>query len=315
MHSRPLLSILCMVYNHEPYLRQCLDGFVMQKTNFPFEAIVHDDASTDGSADIIREYAEKYPNIIKPIYERENQYSKPGGSVWKIMDAAAHPSAKYIAICEGDDYWIDPNKLQLQVDFLESHPDYSCSVHDFKAWCQIEKRYLNFRQVAFLKEERKDITLTLKDYATEGFFTKTLAAVYRKEAIDNSNFEKYDTKFDMALFYALMTQGKCLLINKVMGCYRLQPNSVTSSRYRKAFHNYNDIRLFSICKVEKTKESRDFVYNYLKPLSLSQLLSKRWNVIKGYYDYLGIIRGLILTFVEPAKLALGILYNKLKLKG
>ena len=75
--SRELMvSIRCLVYNHEPYLRQCLDGFVMQQTNFRFEAIVHDDASTDGSAAIIREYAAKYPDIIKPIYETENQYSK-----------------------------------------------------------------------------------------------------------------------------------------------------------------------------------------------------------------------------------------------
>ena len=107
-----LVSIRCAVYNHEPFLRQCLDGFVMQKTNFAFEAIVHDDASTDNSAAIIREYAEKFPDIIKPIYETENQYSKKDGSLTRIMDAAISPSSKYIAICEGDDYWIDPLKLQ-----------------------------------------------------------------------------------------------------------------------------------------------------------------------------------------------------------
>ena len=118
----PLVSIKCFVYNHEPYLRQCLDGFVMQKTNFKFEAIVHDDASTDGSAAIIREYAEKYSDIIKPILETENQYSKKDGSLQNIIDAQV--LGKYIAICEGDDYWIDPNKLQMQVDFLEANPDY-----------------------------------------------------------------------------------------------------------------------------------------------------------------------------------------------
>ena len=104
----PIVSIQCTVYNHEPYLRQCLEGFVMQKTNFAFEAIVHDDASTDKSAEIIREYAEKYPDIIKPIYEEENQYSKKQpGLIGRIMTAAMSPSSKYIAICEGDDYWTD----------------------------------------------------------------------------------------------------------------------------------------------------------------------------------------------------------------
>ena len=123
MTGDPLVSIRCMVYNHEPYLRQCLDGFVMQKTTFPFEAVVHDDASTDGSAAVIREYAEKYPDIIKPVYETENQYTK--GTLGRVLSDATHPNTKYIAFCEGDDYWTDPEKLQIQVDFLENHPEYT----------------------------------------------------------------------------------------------------------------------------------------------------------------------------------------------
>jgi len=118
-----MVSIRCLVFNHEKYLRQCLDGFVMQQTNFRFEAVVHDDASTDGSADIIREYAEKYPYIIKPIYEEENQYSKYNGSLSRIMNEAC--KGKYIAYCEGDDYWIDPLKLQKQVDYLENHLEFA----------------------------------------------------------------------------------------------------------------------------------------------------------------------------------------------
>lgn len=122
MDEQPLMvSIRCTAYNHESYIRQCLEGFVMQKTNFRFEAIVHDDASTDGTAAIIREYAEKYPDIIKPIYETENQYSTR--NLTRIMDEHTH--GKYVAICEGDDYWIDPLKLQKQVDFLENNPDVS----------------------------------------------------------------------------------------------------------------------------------------------------------------------------------------------
>lgn len=94
-----MVTIRCIAYNHEPYIRQCLEGFVIQKTNFRFEAIVHDDASTDGTAAIIREYAEKYPNIIKPIFETENQYSKRDGSLRRIMDS--HTRGKYVAMCEG----------------------------------------------------------------------------------------------------------------------------------------------------------------------------------------------------------------------
>lgn len=118
--NQSLVAIECMVYNHEPYLRDCLDGFVMQQTDFPFVAVVHDDASTDKSADIIREYAAKYPDIICPIYETENQYSK--GTLSKVMNEAVDATgAKYVALCEGDDYWTDPKKLQKQVWTFSKH--------------------------------------------------------------------------------------------------------------------------------------------------------------------------------------------------
>lgn len=128
--SKILVAIHCFVYNHEPYLRDCFEGFVMQKTNFRFVAIVHDDCSTDGSANIIREYTQKYPDIFRPIYETENQYSKHDGSLDRIMmDAIAETGAKYIAFCEGDDYWIDPMKLQKQVEFMEDNEKVSMCTH------------------------------------------------------------------------------------------------------------------------------------------------------------------------------------------
>lgn len=116
-----LVTVKCMVYNQEPYLRECLEGFVLQQTNFPFEVIIHDDASTDGSRGIIEEYVSKYPKIFRPIYETENQYNKVGFvGIIKMMNK--YIRGKYVAICEGDDYWIDSCKLQKQVDYLESHP-------------------------------------------------------------------------------------------------------------------------------------------------------------------------------------------------
>ena len=130
MKYKPLVAIKCAVYNHEPYLRDCFEGFVKQKTNFRFVAIVHDDASTDNSAAIIREYEAKYPDIFRPIYETENQYSKHDGSLGRIMnEAVAATGAKYIAMCEGDDYWTDPYKLQKQVDFMEIHPECAVCFH------------------------------------------------------------------------------------------------------------------------------------------------------------------------------------------
>ena len=126
MEDRIEVSVICNVYNHGRYLRDALDGFIMQKTNFPFEVLIHDDASTDDSAAIIREYEEKYPELIKPIYQTENKYSKN----INIDVAYQYPrvNGKYIAFCEGDDYWTDPLKLQKQYDFMESNPEYSMCI-------------------------------------------------------------------------------------------------------------------------------------------------------------------------------------------
>ena len=105
---RPLVSIDCITYNHEAYISQALDGFLMQKTKFLFEVLIHDDLSTDGTADIIRKYEKKYPLIIKPIYQTVNQFSKGVEISKKFQFPRAQ--GKYIAICEGDDYWTNPNK-------------------------------------------------------------------------------------------------------------------------------------------------------------------------------------------------------------
>lgn len=117
--ERPLVSVICLAYNHEKYIRDALNGFVKQKTDFPFEVVIHDDASTDKTADIIREYEKRYPHIIKPILQHENQKSKGSGIVTRLTYEKAQ--GKYIALCEGDDYWTDPLKLQMQVDFLEKN--------------------------------------------------------------------------------------------------------------------------------------------------------------------------------------------------
>lgn len=130
--EKPLVAVRCITYNQEKYIGRALEGFVTQKTNFRFIAIVHDDASTDSTPRIIQEYAEKYPEIIHPILEEENQYSKPGNPLRKIMEDAVHATgAKYVAYCEGDDYWVDSHKLQRQVDFLEANPDYSLCVTNY----------------------------------------------------------------------------------------------------------------------------------------------------------------------------------------
>lgn len=128
MNDKILVSIYCMAYNHEKYIRQTLEGFVNQKTNFKFEVIIHDDASKDHTAEIIKEYERRYPNIIYPIFQKENQYSQKKPIISTFICPKIR--GKYIAVCEGDDYWCDMNKLQKQVDFLENNPQYVACVHN-----------------------------------------------------------------------------------------------------------------------------------------------------------------------------------------
>lgn len=224
-NNKILLSIRCFVYNHEPYLRQCLEGFVMQKTNFAFEAIVHDDASTDNSAAIIREYAKKYPDIIKPIYETKNLYSRHDGSLQRAVDNAISSSSKYIAICEGDDYWIDPLKLQKQVDFLESHPNYSMCYH---AVNHVVNGNVTGNDRRF--ENECDIS-TEQIIEGGGGFCATCSLVYRKEFLYNKpSYFKIAKVGDAPLQVFLATSGKIHYFPALMGTYRKNVPGSWSSR-------------------------------------------------------------------------------------
>lgn len=123
----PAITVVCLTYNHREYIRDALEGFLMQETDFPFEVLVHDDASSDGTADIVREYEKNHPGIIKGIYQSENQLSK-GVEVTREF-IYPRVRGKYVAFCEGDDYWTDPKKLQKQYDILQARPELDSCAH------------------------------------------------------------------------------------------------------------------------------------------------------------------------------------------
>lgn len=230
--TSPLVAIRCITYNHEPYIRDALEGFVMQKTNFPFVAIVHDDASTDGTADIIREYAAKYPDIIKPIYETENQYSRRDGSLSRIMnEACAKTGAKYYALCEGDDYWTDPLKLQKQVDFLESHPE--CSYLFTDARLHYETGLSDY---TYHVENREYSRYELYNR----WLVPTPTVVYRQEVLHSDCFKilsniKKPLFGDLSLCMAASTIGKIYGMNEVMCGYRRLSSGATSTLRRDLY--------------------------------------------------------------------------------
>ena len=252
------VAINCLVYNHEPYLRDCLEGFVMQQTNFPFVAIVHDDASTDNSAAIIREYEEKYPDIIKPIYETENQYSKHDGSLGRIMNAAIDATgAKYIATCEGDDYWTDPYKLQKQVDILETDESLmacctNCSVVD------MEGNVLEEKRVQSVVKENKQGRYSLRDFFNQGHQYPTLSVLYRNthrdEVRQKTNAMRNPYMGDWTLWIALLCFGDMYYLDEVTCAYRINPTSLTHDqskmnqrRLGQAKDNFRLIPLVASC--------------------------------------------------------------------
>ncbi|MDE6480072.1 MAG: glycosyltransferase, partial [Muribaculaceae bacterium] len=218
--KNPLVVISCTTYNHEQYIRDALEGFVMQKTNFPFVAIVHDDASTDGTAEILRKYVEKYPDIILPIYEKENQYSKKDGSIVRIMNLAREiTGAKYIALCEGDDYWTDPLKLQKQVDFLERNPDFGM--------CYTKTRYYYQDCNRFNKKTFGGPYTSLIDLILNPYCIPTATILVRKELVVRKSREITKTwkmgDFPLSLFIA--TYSKIKFLDHETAVYRILNNS------------------------------------------------------------------------------------------
>lgn len=231
MYLAPLVVIRCTVFNHEPYLRDCLDGFVMQQTNFPFVAIVHDDASTDNSAAIIREYTEKYPDIIKPIYETENQYSKGDGSLGRIMSAAIDAtSAKYVAMCEGDDYWTDPLKLQKQVDFLENHSEYDMVCARFNHLVHETGEIEEFDLYDKIISSNADGIEIRQEHFVSFAQPHTCTSMYRKGTLtDHPIIPTLKYKFDIPVYFCFLFLHRCWLMNEKVAVYRKHAGSLTLS--------------------------------------------------------------------------------------
>jgi glycosyltransferase involved in cell wall biosynthesis/GNAT superfamily N-acetyltransferase len=264
----PIVVIRCTVYNHEPYLRDCLEGFVMQQTNFPFVAIVHDDASIDGSAAIIREYEEKYPDIIKPIYEKENQWRK--GTLTKVMNVAIEATgAKYVAMCEGDDFWTDPLKLQKQVDILESNPDYSMCYTD----------YTNVNAAGELivwsnREKNVNRSFTEDSFAEllKGNYIQTCTILYRKTITDD---KEYQGRLDYELSLQCALKGNCFFMNAKTASYRIQPNSVIHTMGEKIKNITNDVwrRYVNRYLMQKKYKRALFQHIHIMSIITAQMIS------------------------------------------
>lgn len=225
-----MVSILTTTYNHNPYIIQALDSLLAQRTNFAYEIIVHDDASTDGTAEIVQTYAEKYPDKIHAVLQKENQYSK-GRNVYEFMRPLIR--GKYIAQCEGDDYWCDEYKLQRQVHYLEGHPDCSycfCNSYNVNLQSHIiggqtpvtESRIFSSNEIIGAPE----------------IFLATAGTVYRtKDVLEMPNEFQAGEAGDIPLRHYLMLKGYAYGFSNRMCCYRMMTPGSCSDRYRRGMEN------------------------------------------------------------------------------
>lgn len=218
-----MVSICCLAYNHEKYIRKCLDSLLMQKCDFKFEILINDDASTDNTADIIREYEKKYPDIFKPIYQKENQFSK-GIRGTTLRVACSYAKGKYVALCEGDDFWTDPLKLQKQVDILEENQNCHMCVHKVK----IVEENGSPTNDTLPNTVMKNGVISAKDFleiiCCKSYAFQTSSYMFRRSDLttfeDLPNFIKVATTGDqtMQLFYCSL--GDLYYFEDSMSCYR-----------------------------------------------------------------------------------------------
>ena len=264
------VSVLCATYNHEEYLRQTLDSFVNQKTDFPFEVLVNDDASTDSTGDIIREYAARYPEIIRPFYQKENLYSRR----INLYDVVFFPACRgeYIAVCEGDDYWNDSEKLQLQVDWLDAHPEYSACVHN-----SIGRFSDQPDKVLFAQDGDRDIPFEqVVQGMSHAYHTSSILA--RREFIlnppdyrDVAYHQGYFT--DYAVGVRLGLAGKVRFLDRCMSVYRIGSNP--SAWSRGVGQEYHKLKRFVSGEIAMLKTVKQHPLTPEQEAAIDQVLLER----------------------------------------
>lgn len=305
--NSPLVSILCITFNHEKYIAQAIEGFLIQKTNFKFEIIIHDDASTDKNVEIIKSYQCKNPELFNCIFQTENQYSKKDGSLENAIFSA--PRGKYIALCEGDDFWTDPYKLQKQVDFLEKNNEYGLVHHEADYFFQKSgKKIRNHHQ-------------TNKIYPSNGFVFEELLGnnnIYTPTVMFKSSLLKHFMAIDVSvrssflmgdyvMWMEFSQHCKFHYLPDSMSVYRVLENSASKStsyeRDMLFLNSYYDIKLFFANRFQSK-------INTEKIIEQARLSASMYNAIKYYknkkardfaskleIDSLGILIKRILVFI------------------
>ena len=209
------VSIFCLTYNHKDYIRDAIEGFLSQQTNFNYNIYIYDDASTDGTSDIVREYAKKFPELITAHICQENTFHMPGIGK-KHAEIRASLSGKYIALCEGDDYWIDSHKLQRQVDYMEQHEECSMLMHN-SIWWNYDDMSVRAANPFYTDVGYKELTpreIIMQEHGNPA----TASFLYRKDMMPDFFYESSVGDYPLQLY--MLTKGKVVYDSRIMSVYR-----------------------------------------------------------------------------------------------
>ena len=287
MQDNVLVSVYFITYNHKDFIQKSLDGVVNQKTDFKYEIVLYDDGSTDGTREIVKEYTEKYPDLFNPILPEENRAKKEG--FYKInTEIYSKCRGKYIAYCEGDDCWTDENKLQTQVDFMESHPDFAGCFH------KSERKDETGKSICFMPTEKQLKGKTAFDiYDTyKGYFIETVSVMYRFDRYKEEFLKTYPDGMinnDSYYIYFYSIKGKIGYIDKLMSVKTISTQGVWNSTNQTLDEKYirfaNEIVKFPL-EVNKLLEKNrlKLIYetpeNAMKRVLLSALKLKRTDLFE-----------------------------------
>lgn len=250
-----MVSITCVAFNHEDYMHTTLDSFLMQETTFPFEVLINDDVSTDSTIDILKEYEQKFPNIVKPLYQTENKFSQGINTMALLFPLV---EGKYIAFCDGDDYWVDNQKLQIQVDAMELHPEVDLCIHSAYRETPDGAREL----VAKHANETKKFSVK-NSILSHGDFSETASMMFTTSLI-KSLPKWFDTAMPGDYVFEIIgaNRGGSLYIDRTMSVYRADvEGGWTTNELKKS-----------------TEERRDFLYAFNDQITfLDEYLDKKYH--------------------------------------
>ena len=312
MQNDVMVSVFFITYNHKEFIKRALDGIVMQKTNFKFEVVTYDDCSTDGTREIVLEYIEKYPDLFVPILPDENRAQKEGFHGIN-MDIYSKCQGKYMAFCEGDDYWTDENKLQIQVDYMEAHPDFSGCFHK-----SLRKDVLANKDLCYMPTSEQLFDKTEFDIydVQKGYFIETVSSLYRWDIYKQELTDCFPEKIingDSYLINFFAIHGKIGYIDKLMSVKNIGNQGVWNSQKENEDDRNvkfaNEIINFRIA-INKLFERYNLNLRYgdtpsnaLKRIINSALNKKRYDIIESVSrNFPDIVRELLNNSKEESHL-------------